>query len=348
MIYYPGDFTTYTFTGNLNTGDISIPVVGHSGAVTYTYNLIPNPYPSAINWAASSSGWILPNGTGGTCYIWSATGGNYISLSNAGNAFIPAGQSFLVMIQDANNSYLAIKNAARVHSDQSFYKSREIAENHLKIAASSNSYYDETVIGFEAGTTSGFDLQLDGMKLAGLADAPQLCTRSGDFKFSINILPLANNEVVVPLDFETQYSGEVTFTASGMESFNPLTTLYLEDKTLNKMVNLRTEPVYTFSYQSGSAADRFVLHFNGVTGIKEFTTIQGKAFLSNGRICLDVPSMQGHPAVITVYDMLGQVIRSQEKVMDGIISIEAPLAQGVFVVSVTSEGRSFVTKIINK
>ncbi|MCX6283144.1 MAG: hypothetical protein NTW31_02750 [Bacteroidetes bacterium] len=42
MIYYPAASTTYTFTGNLNTGTFT-PTVSYGG--TYTFNLVPNPYP---------------------------------------------------------------------------------------------------------------------------------------------------------------------------------------------------------------------------------------------------------------------------------------------------------------
>jgi hypothetical protein len=34
--------------------------------------------------------------------------------------------------------------------------------------------------------------------------------------------------------------------------------------------------------------------------------------------------------------------------MDGIISIEAPAAKGLYIISVSSEGRNFVTKVIKK
>lgn len=134
-----------------------------------------------------------------------------------------------------------------------------------------------------------------------------------------------------------------------MESFNPATTIYLEDKVLSKTVNLRAEPVYTFSNQSGSVSDRFVLHFNGVTGVKENTAaVGGRAFISNGRIYLDVSSMQGQLASITLYNTLGQVIRSQSQMINGISSIEAPLSTGVYIIHLATANQNFVTKAINK
>ena len=212
-----------------------------------------------------------------------------------------------------------------------------------------NNYYDETVVAFDAAATEGFDLPIDGMKLSGLADAPQLSTLAGGHNLSINTLPPLQNEVIVPIKFETEYSGPVTFNASGMESFVNNASIYLEDKTLRKMVNLRLEPVYNFSYQSGDATDRFNLRFNGTIGIQETSaTVDGRAFVSDGRIYLDIPSMQGQIAEITVYNTLGQVIRSKNLMISSIVNLEASMSSGVYIVQASSADKHFVTKVINK
>ena len=243
-----------------------------------------------------------------------------------------------------------MNNSVRLHNTVSFLKNDSILPSLLKIHADAGGASDEIVVRFADGATEGFDGEWDAYKMTGGADAPQFSSLTADgISLAINSLPLGAGEVVVPLNFSFSAATDITFTTSGMESFSPSTSVYLEDKSLSKMVNLRQDPVYTFSYQAGSAVDRFNLHFNGLTGIRENNTdASGKAFINNGLIYLDVPSMQGQIAEITVYDMLGQVIRRQEKTMDGIISIEAPLAQGVYIISVSSKGRNFVTKIINK
>ena len=98
---------------------VSIPVYYGSP----TFNLVPNPYPSAIDWGAAS-GWIKTN-VGGVCYIWSA-GGNYISLS--GTSYIPVGQAFIVMTSAAAPA-LSMNNNVCVHNAQAFYKSAETTNN---------------------------------------------------------------------------------------------------------------------------------------------------------------------------------------------------------------------------
>jgi len=245
---------------------------------------------------------------------------------------------------------LAMNNNIRTHNSVSFLKDSGVIPNLLKIHADADSASDEIVVRFADGATPGFDGEWDAYKMTGGADAPQMYTVTADgINLAINSLPVSGSPVTVLLDFSLSSNSEVSLTASGIESFNPSTTLYLEDKTLSKMVNLRTDPMYTFNYQAGSAANRFVLHFNGVNGISENSIVaSGRAFVSNGRIYLDVPLMQGQLAGITLYNILGQVISSEQKEMNGIISIDTPLSQGVYVVIVSSEGRNFVTKVINR
>ncbi len=171
MIYYPEASHTYTFNGSLNTGSFPLSV---SYGGTYTFNLVPNPYPSAINWG-SSGGWVK-NNIGATAYIWPAGAGNYTTITASSNYNIPVGQSFIVMT--SGSPTLTVNNSACVHNTQSFYKSAP--SNQLKITAQSNNYYDETFVGFNSSAGSDFDPQLDGFKLWGLEDAPQLWTEKGE------------------------------------------------------------------------------------------------------------------------------------------------------------------------
>ena len=354
MIYYPGASHTYSFAGLMNNGSFT----AHT---TYTsapgYNLVPNPYPSAIDWNAAN-GWIKTN-IAGTLYIWPAgqasSTTNYASWNgtagtNNGTRYVPVGQSFFIQATGSSPE-LTMTDSVRVHSSQVFWKDGEVITNLLRIksVAQLNAAFDEIVVHFREGANPGFDSEFDANKLQGGADAPQLSSVASDnSNLCINSLPISSGEVIVPLNFSFSSSGDITFTASGMESFNADVPIYLEDRQLSKTVNLRLEPVYTFSYQPGSAIDRFRLHFSGVNGIGESSLNNGKAFISNGRIYIDVQDMQGEAAHISVYNSLGQLIGSEDRLMNGVVSIVAPQAPGVFIVHVTSADQHFVTKIINK
>ena len=352
MVYYPGASQTYNFAGLMNNGSFTATTSFTSGAAASNkgINLVPNPYPSSIDWNAAS-GWTKIY-IYDAVYVWNTA--NYASYVNGvetlgGSRYIAPGQAFFVYAV-VPSPVLTMDNNVRVHNSVSFLKNNETIADLLRIHADAGTYSDEIVVRFADGATTGFDGEWDAYKMIGGEDAPQMSSVTADnINLAINSLPLSAEPVTVPLDFTLNSNSDVTFTASGMASFNPATTIYLEDKTLSKMVNLKAGPVYTFNYQTGSASDRFVLHLNGVTGVKENTAaVSGRAFISNGRIYLDLPSMQGHLASITVYNAIGQVIRSQSQMINGISSIEAPLSTGVYIIHVATASQNFVTKVINK
>jgi hypothetical protein len=337
MLYYPGTSNTYTFTGYLNTGTFS-PAVSYGG--TYTFNLVPNPYPSAINWGAAA-GWSKSN-IGATAWIWNRSIGNYTTLS--GNSYIPAGQAFIVMA--SGSPVLTMNNSACLHNTQPFYKSDQA--NTLRISTRSNNYYDETFVGFDSSVGFGFDPQYDGFKMWGQEDAPQLWTEKETSRLSINRQPPPSGSLIVALDFKTSFSGQVILDVDGIESFDPSLALRLQDHLNGSMTDLRQNTRYVFDHNPANSEKRFSLIFGNPDGIISNASIEGKAFISNGRVYINIPSMQGHSAVITVYDMPGQLICSHETTIDGIISIESPLAKGIYIVRASSENRNFVIKVINK
>ncbi|MBK7212208.1 MAG: T9SS type A sorting domain-containing protein [Bacteroidales bacterium] len=338
MIYYPGASKTYTFNGNLNTGLFSTDV---SYGGTYTFNLVPNPYPSAINWGAAG-GWIKTN-IGSTAWIWNYSGGNYTTLS--GTSYVPVGQAFIVMAT-GSSPVLSMNNNACVHNTQAFYKSD--AENTLKITARSNNYYDEAFLSFDNTVAPGFDPQSDGFKMRGLEEAPQLWTEEGDEQLSINKLPTPSENLSVPLDFTTTYSGPVTLNFTGMESFNPTLKLKLQDHINGSIIDLRQNSIYEFSHDPSNIEKRFSLIFGSPDGENEVTVNKGKVYISECRIFIELPSMQNRHATIRVYDLLGQIISTNENRFDGQFSIEAPDAKGIYIVEITTADRKFVAKVVKR
>jgi hypothetical protein len=64
----------------------------------------------------------------------------------------------------------------------------------------------------------------------------------------------------VPMGFEPGQSGSYTFNFNGVSSFDPTSYIFLEDKALGIMHDVRSG-AYTFSADSADNWDRFVLHF---------------------------------------------------------------------------------------
>jgi len=119
MMYYPGGAsTTLAFPGPMNSGSFTALTTNTGEG----YNLVPNPYPSAIDWI--NGNWVKTN-LDDAIYTWpagaGASSGNYISYvsgvgTNGGTQYIPLGQSFLVHAN--GNPLLSMDNSVRVHNTQ--------------------------------------------------------------------------------------------------------------------------------------------------------------------------------------------------------------------------------------
>ena len=127
------------FTGSLNNGIFTIPLtrVGKlkdgSTAPYIGFNLIGNPYPSAIDWKAST-GWtraILTDSLGGyNMWIWNPSANNYgvynsVFPTDQGTnnitRYIAPMQSFFVRAAASGN--LVMNNNVRVHDHSTSWKS---------------------------------------------------------------------------------------------------------------------------------------------------------------------------------------------------------------------------------
>jgi len=329
MIYYPTASTTYTFTGNLNTGSFS-PTVSYGG--TYTFNLVPNPYPSAINWGASG-GW-LKNNIGATAWIWNPTSGNYTTLS--GNSYVPAGQAFIVM--SSGSPVLTMDNNACVHDIRDFYKFRQA--NTLKVEAQSNNYYDESFVGFNSSATPGFDLELDGFKLYGLDDAPQLWTEAAEFKMSINELPPPSGGLIVPMDFKTTFAGQVTLNFFGVDNFDPALAIRLQDHLGGSVTDLRQHSTYVFTHDPSNSEKRFSLIFGYPSGISTNLTSDGKVWIAGNFVYISPGDLTGQDAELEIFNLLGQKLYSSRVCLDKTSSINPDLEEGMVIVRLTSSGKT--------
>lgn len=351
LIYYPDASITYTFAGPMRNGTVT-PALSFTNAA-HGFNLVPNPYPSAIDWTtiAAGSRTNLVNGF----WIWNPTTSNFGAYgaavgggTSATTKDIASGQAFFVRATAAS-PVLSMDNSIRLHSSQAFLKNATNIENQLRVAVVGNNSTDEVLIAFNDNWSFGTD-NADVDKMYGADAAPQLSCVSAEGKnLSINALPFSEGDVIVPLNFSLQATTNVTFTASGMESFYMGIPIYLEDLVLNTVTDLRSNPEYSFSHISGSADNRFQLRFLGVTATpNQEDATQGSVFASNGYLFVDVPSMLHSTATVGVYDELGQQLSSHKVVLNGVTQIPAPAATGVYVVRVISGSETFVGKVVVK
>jgi hypothetical protein len=343
MIYTPEASHTYQFAGPMNAGTFS-PLVTFAGVGN---NLVPNPYPSAIDWDASS-GWVK-TGIANSVYIWPAGSNNYAAYvegaaTNGGSNIIPAGQAFFV--RATASPTFTMNDNVRVHGGHNFYKSDASITDLLRITAVSNQMTDETVIRFTDVATANADPDYDAWKLTGSDGAPQLYTIAADNQMlAINSLPYLPTAYTVPLGFEQKSTASVSFTFGNIQKFDPNVSIHLQDLKTSQTIDLRLQNTYTFSHTVGNDSKRFKVIFGGAIGINEPEAELNRMWISDNMLYVNAPGYSGKEAQLNIYNMTGQVIMKKTFALGGLSSIDlTSIKSGAVVARVTINGTLLTTK----
>ena len=167
-----------TFSGLINHGTVtpSVQLTGAAGPST-GWNLIGNPYPSAIDWNAAS-GWTKTS-IGSSIYVWNnnqyATW-NGIVGTNGGTRYIAMEQGFFVQASAAGAA-ISMNNSVRLHNSVAYMKTvNEDPSDIIRVKVSINNNSDETVIALNNNGSDNFNFETDAVKLPGNTNSPQMHT----------------------------------------------------------------------------------------------------------------------------------------------------------------------------
>lgn len=345
-------YRTLSFTGTLNTGDkpYSISYSGTGANDPFKgYNMIPNPYPSAINGDIDT--WAKTN-VSNSIWVWDQSStspeptGNYLtwngSTGTLTDGIIPAMQAFFIQTNNAN-PLITIPNSARTHSNQAYYKSTVTDELTLKVKG--NNYSDAIIVTFTPNATNNFDNNFDVRKLYGLQAAPQLFSLCNSEKLSINGLAPITTSVALPVGLQVGNNGNYTINADGVNTFATCSSIILEDLKTNTTQNLMQNPVYSFAAATTDNANRFVLHFATAVGVNEIGNSNGSIYAYDNSIYVNANEQIKQ---ISVYNAMGQLVKTLNNV-NGLQKINMNgNATGYYIVRVVSDKNVYSEKVLVK
>jgi hypothetical protein len=271
-----GGNTKITYRGTANTGTITSAATNthtsiFSPASNNGWNLVSNPYPSAI----------IIDETGGNpeplndmpagfdkqiqLYITGNTNltGSYqpvnIAITQAAN--IALGQGFWVRVTTPGTTPAwTLGQGHRTTASPTYFDVNPLIESHLKVNVSGNGFADLSNIYFVKGAEAGLDIY-DGNKWSSATGQPTLYTKAGEEVMGINSLPSLSETMAVPMGLTPGANGNFTFTFEDIASFPQTAMIYLEDLKLGTMNNLRDNATYEFAANLNDNPDRFMLHF---------------------------------------------------------------------------------------
>lgn len=377
-----GNITTPISRGTYNTIGLYTSPFSPTDATQDddNWNLIGNPYPSSINAktfltanAANLDGFIkvwthgIAPSTTASDPFYNNYGYNYdpadyltynlsgAQTQNGFDGYIGAGQSFITKMlhTSASTSANAVFNNAmrsNTYRNDQFYKNSDQKSNSnpegriwLDIVSSTAS--NSTLVAYVDGATNSkdqmYDAQVDlkaNFSIYSLLDGYDRNVIQG------RSLPFDQNDQV-PLAVKLPTTGSYNIAIQGVDGLfsNQNQNIYLEDKQLNLIHDLRSAP-YTFNGVQGENLDRFVLRYTNQTlSNNDFDYNNAVNIFADNSI--NVKSSVEKIKEITVYDVLGKTLVTKTKVDNTEISItEVRPTTNVLIVKVKLENDAEVVK----
>jgi hypothetical protein len=356
---------TVDMTGVAGNGSISRTLYNTNQTYTQGFNLVGNPYPSPIDWNASS-GWTKTNIDNAIYFFDASTtdqySGSYSSYINgvssngvAGN-IIPAMQGFFVHV--TNGTYpvtatLAVTNSVRVNNlNPTFHKTTGNTDPIIRMSlrfSSEPTLSDNMVIYFDNDATINFDKGFDALKLNNTdARVPNIYTISPDNKaLSINAMPyITDSTTIIPLGIETAKDGPLVISMQDVQNFPVGLKAYIIDRQTMQYQDIIDSKTFTLNPQSEVTKNRFALVFTKMD-IKDTRLIQQEinAYYAAHNIHLWLNLSTGDNGTVILYNTAGQKVYQTEIYGYGEHIIDAPYSNGIYILNFIGDGKQHTKKL---
>jgi hypothetical protein len=362
-VSYPG-----VFIGVPHNGAYSFPLSN----INNGYNLVGNPYPSAISIASLFSS--NSNAIEGTVWLWrkrnGVSGSGYATTTGLGVAspqtgvngmatdgLLLTGQGFFVKMKpNATQTSLNFNNAMRsVNTGGTFFRSAtetfdlDEAEKHRIWINLSNEtdVISQILVGYMTGATQGIDYGIEGKYFGDSPIALNSLVENTEFAVQGRSLPFSASDII-PLSFKTNIAGSYSISLDQIDGlFEGDQEIFLKDNMLGQVHNLKASS-YSFTSESGSFSNRFELIYQAQLGINnpEMNASEVVVYKKNSNLIINSGSYTMKR--IDIYDISGRLIFSKQNVNTSTFTVlNLNIANQVLVVKVnTAENGSANKKIV--
>ncbi|HAW20692.1 MAG TPA: hypothetical protein DCX14_10960 [Flavobacteriales bacterium] len=191
---------TIDVTGPINQGqfDFTPTYSVSAGLAQDGWNLIANPYPSAIDWDDPS--WIKLN-IDSTVYIWNTDVNQYSSYItggasvNGGSNIIPMGQAFYVKA-NLLLPQLILEETAKYDTTVSFLRKEQVEDLTVRLKVVQDANTAESLLRVIPSSTNSFDPRFDAYHFRGIGDNKTAIYSETEPQLSINSMPVESSELV--------------------------------------------------------------------------------------------------------------------------------------------------------
>ena len=357
----PATPSTAEFIGKPNNGIINVPVQrgNYSGAnypgsgssvataLDDNWNLIGNPYPSAIlatTFITQNASELIDDASPsilGTVYLWrhlsdpsnaytdpfygdyayNYNPNDYIKYNNTGSSppgfsgRIAAGQGFFVLMDPTTSSAsstVVFNNTMRrdtYRNDQFYRTENEDIERHRiwLDLITSNGNANSILVGYVEGATNGSDRLFDGYDLSDASTRFYSIIDQEKMAIQGKALPFTDSDTV-PLGMIIPQNGNYTIAINTLDGlFSNLEQAIYLEDTYLNVIHDLRATPYQFSSDPGTFDDRFILRYSNQT--LSITNFETTDFTIIG-IKNSVKVISGNTPINTVviYDIMGRVL----------------------------------------
>ena len=372
--FLPSTFSTFfgSFNGIANNGIINTPITrgNYQGAIysipngsqvsnaSDNYNLLGNPYPSAI----SASQFLFDNRTKleGNVSIWTHgnlpiytqspfyadfplnyTDTDYFTYTFTGtnccpaapaDLFIGAGQGFFVEMKDglAVTEAIQFNNGMRnvLHDNSIFYRNSQDANPLINIERNriwldvngplNNS--DRTLVGYIAGASNNYDSFFDYKALLTTNVSIYTISNNENYLIQGKSLPF-NIDDRIPIGIFAPETGNYNIAIGGLDGLFSTQNIYIEDKLLHIIHDLKIGP-YSFEISnSGNYNERFdILFINNSLNLPTFNN-NNNVVLWKFNDKINIKSTNISIEAIKIFDIGGRLLYCKDNINKNAIEI---------------------------
>ena len=369
----PSNFET-TFKGIPNNGKIELSL----GDLN-SFNLIGNPYPSALN----ADAFLIENATkiNGTLSFWThntpiskneyasddyavynllggvGTRGALASGVNesAPDGSIASGQAFFVCSKGLAN--IVFTDAMRLEKRNSTFfkpgknsKANEVSIGKHRIwlnFKNAQGVFKQILLGYIKGATNLYDANYDAETLDGnqYADFYSI-NEDKNFVIQGRALPFVETDSI-PLGYKTSINGDFSFNIDHEDGFFSTLDVFIEDKDLKIKHNLKENP-YLFTTHKGTFNNRFVLSFIDKTlNVDDLEINKSSILVSVNNQTIHINSTNETIKEVTIFDVSGKLLYQKTKIRNIKASISnLQSSNQVLIVKISLENGNVTTRKI--
>lgn len=333
-----------TFTGRPNNGPVSMTLNRGAG----NWNLLGNPYPSAIDMELFLNDPANVANLGGTVYLWthntavnpgtgaySYVSADYIAWNKTGSTVsgpsgmsfdgkLASGQGFFVEAA-ANNVPVQFNNSMRVNTgNQQFFRmapptgssfveanSFEKSRFWLNITNTQGAFH-QMAVGYVSGATNNFDRDFDGKVFSGSTLTLYSLGAEENYVIQGRALPFEISDEV-PLGYSNTAQATLTISLANFDGLFSDQDIYLKDKLNNSIHDLK-QGDFTFTAAPGTVNNRFSIVFKPsnkqLNNAANQVSISAIARQSQIEVLSDVEYTMNK---VEIYDLTGKLLLTSDE-----------------------------------